>query len=122
MTTQLHLSLGLTPEQVLADSEQRHGPFVARYALISGGRDSSVLAHACRHAYEAAAFIDTGTALPGVREHVERLASWLDKPLVILETPRSEYDRLVVGSTQTRSGGRPDVAAGFPGPPLHGSC
>lgn len=120
--TQLRLWDGLTPEQVLLQAEDEHGPVVARFALVSGGKDSAVLGHRCRDAYDALAFIDTGTALPGVREHVEQLAAWIGKPLVVYATPPSEYDRLVLGSDVPRANGEPDVGAGFPGPALHGPC
>lgn len=114
-------ALELEPEQVLEQAAEL-GPFVARVCLVSGGRDSTVLAHRCRDAYDVLAFVDTGTALPGVAEHVRRVAELLEKPLRVLETPASEYDRLVCGSDRPRSNGAPDVGAGFPGPALHGTC
>ena len=120
--TQLRLLPGLTPEQVVAEAHDGFGPFIARLCLISGGRDSSVLAHRCRDHYDQLVFVDTGTALPGVTEHVQELARWLDKPLRIMHTPPSEYDRLILGSNELRSNGEPDVGAGFPGPGLHGTC
>jgi 3'-phosphoadenosine 5'-phosphosulfate sulfotransferase (PAPS reductase)/FAD synthetase len=52
--------------------------------LFSGGNDSTVLAHRCRAHYDGLAFIDTGTAVPGVAEFVREYAHWLDKPLRVL--------------------------------------
>lgn len=120
--SQLRLLAALEPEQVVAEAENEYGPFLTRFCLVSGGKDSSVTAHRSRDLYDELAFIDTGTALPGVREHVEEFAAWIGKPLRIYTTPRSEYDRLVLGSDTPRSTGTPDVGAGFPGPAIHGSC
>lgn len=59
----------LSPEQIMGEADT-HGPFVAQIVLYSGGGDSTALLHyALAHGWtREAAFIDTGTALPGVRE------------------------------------------------------
>jgi hypothetical protein len=75
-------------------------------ALTSGGRDSTAAMIAVADEIHFAAYIDTGTALPGVREHVEHVCATLDIPLVVLETPWSEYVAMVLDH-------------GFPGPAQH---
>lgn len=109
---------GLEPEQVIEKAESEHGPFIARVCLFSGGNDSTVLAHRCRDHYEQLVFIDTGTAVPGVREFVQEFAEYLDKPLLVYESG-DEYRRMVLGGGM-RSNGKPNVAMGFPGPAQHG--
>ena len=101
---QLSMLPRLEPEDVLELAAEQ-GPFVGRFCLVSGGRDSTVTAHRARAGYEELAFIDTGTAIPGVRAFVEELAALLEKPLRILETPRDEYARIVLGSDRSRSNG-----------------
>ena len=55
--------------------------------------DSTVLAHRCREHYQALAWIDTGTAVPGVAEFVVEYADWLGKPLRVLDagTPTARW-------------------------------
>jgi 3'-phosphoadenosine 5'-phosphosulfate sulfotransferase (PAPS reductase)/FAD synthetase len=74
-----------TPEAIMLAAALEHGPFAARFCLCSGGADSTVLAHRLRDWYDALVFIDTGTALPGVRDHVHRVAELVDRPLLIYE-------------------------------------
>jgi hypothetical protein len=76
------------PESVIADAEARHGPFVARVCLFSGGNDSLATAHRCRDHYDELVWVDTGTAVPGVAEFVEEAAGWLGKPLKVAARPR----------------------------------
>lgn len=104
-TEQIRLLPGMEPEDVLNEAEAL-GQFVARVCLFSGGNDSTVLAHAMRDHYDELVFIDTGTAVPGVREFVERFAAFVDKPLRVYESG-DEYRRMVLGF-------------GFPGPAQHG--
>lgn len=66
------------------------------FGLFSGGGDSSVTAHALRHELDGLMYIDTGTALPGVRDHVEETANWIGLPLMIYEA-RDAFDKMVVG-------------------------
>lgn len=70
---------------------------ISTVCLLSGGGDSTVTAHRCRELYDELAYIDTGTALPGVREFVVEFARWLDKPLRILESGDA-YRELVLGN------------------------
>jgi 3'-phosphoadenosine 5'-phosphosulfate sulfotransferase (PAPS reductase)/FAD synthetase len=103
-------------DELIARARAEHSP-VATVALFSGGHDSTVLAHRCRDHYDSLAFIDTGTAVPGVREFVVEFASWLGKPLHILESGDA-YRRLVLGLHKQNPppGWRP---YGFPGPAGH---
>jgi len=77
-----------------------------------------VLAHRCRDHYDALAFIDTGTAVPGVAEFVQDFARWLDKPLRVLRAGDA-YRRMVLGGDVLRDG-RVKPGLGFPGPAMHG--
>ena len=82
-------------EDVLALARAEHEP-VAVWCLFSGGNDSTVLAHRCREQYEALAWIDTGTAVPGVAEFVAEYADWLGKPLRVLDAGDA-YRQMVMG-------------------------
>jgi 3'-phosphoadenosine 5'-phosphosulfate sulfotransferase (PAPS reductase)/FAD synthetase len=105
------------PDALVSHARAEHSP-VASFCLFSGGGDSAVLSHRCRDHYEALVFIDTGTAVPGVREHVERFAVWLDKPLKVYDSG-DEFRRMVLGEGEDRrsENWRP---LGFPGPGQHG--
>lgn len=116
MAAQTALLPRLTPEAVIDRAVGENGPMVASVALFSGGHDSTVLAHRCRNYYEKLAYIDTGTAVPGVRAFVEEFAEWIDKPLRILDSG-SKYRDMVLGiGNQFREGKEP---LGFPGPAQH---
>lgn len=117
-TEQERLLPGLEPEQVIERAESELGPFVARVCLFSGGNDSTVLAHRCREFYDELVFIDTGTAVPGVREFVDQFADFIGKPLRVYES--GDAYRLMVLGGGKRSDGLPHVALGFPGPAQHG--
>jgi 3'-phosphoadenosine 5'-phosphosulfate sulfotransferase (PAPS reductase)/FAD synthetase len=71
------------PDDVVALARAEHEP-VAVWCLFSGGNDSTVLAHRCREHYQGLAWIDTGTAVPGVAEFVAEYAEWIGKPLRVL--------------------------------------
>jgi len=88
------------------------------WCLFSGGNDSTVLAHRCRRHYDALAFIDTGTAVPGVIEFVRDFARWVNKPLRILHAGDA-YRQLVLGGMIKRDG-TVEPGIGFPGPAMHG--
>lgn len=116
-TEVLRLLPGEDPDELIAAARAEHKP-IATFCLFSGGGDSAVLAHRCRDDYDALVFIDTGTAVPGVVEHVERFAAWLDKPLKVYDSG-DEFRRMVLGEGEERRGEnwRP---LGFPGPGQHG--
>jgi 3'-phosphoadenosine 5'-phosphosulfate sulfotransferase (PAPS reductase)/FAD synthetase len=79
-----------------------------------------VLAHRCREHYDGLAFIDTGTAVPGVTKFAHDFARSTDKPLRVLYAGDA-YRRLVLGGTVRRNG-KVDQALGFPGPAMHTRC
>jgi 3'-phosphoadenosine 5'-phosphosulfate sulfotransferase (PAPS reductase)/FAD synthetase len=117
--TQLALLPGIEPDTMIAEAKQTHRP-VATFCLFSGGNDSTVLAHRCRDHYDELVHIDTGTAVPGVRDFVETFADWIGKPLRIMESG-DEFRRMVLGVGEERRG--PDWRPlGFPGPAQHGRC
>jgi 3'-phosphoadenosine 5'-phosphosulfate sulfotransferase (PAPS reductase)/FAD synthetase len=101
-----------------------NAPMRRRLALISGGGDSTVLAHRCRDIVDELAHLDTGTALPGVREFVEDLARSVGLPLRIVEA-NGAFREMVLGADEwwklyaahKRRGERPDTyrrrVAGF---------
>lgn len=94
---QMRMLPGLEPEDVMAQAYEEHGPFVARVCLFSGGNDSAVTAHVAREHYDELAWLDTTTAVPGVREFVVEFAEWLGKPLRILEHGGDAYRSMVLG-------------------------
>lgn len=98
----------LTPEQIMQEANE-HGPFVARICLFSGGGDSTVALHyALAHDLaDEAAFVDTGTALPGVREHVVKVCEDWNVPLTIWEAGDA-FEQMVMNPKR-----------GFPGPGQH---
>lgn len=114
--TQLRLLSGEHPDLLIKGVKDEHAP-VASVCLFSGGHDSTVLAHRCREHYDRLAFIDTGTAVPGVRDFVEHFALWIDKPITILESGDA-YRSMVLGLHKKNPppGWRP---YGFPGPAGH---
>lgn len=76
-------------------------------ALFSGGGDSTVAAHvAARHPrFGGVVFIDTGTSLPGVFDHVESVAEGQIWQLDIAKSPQSYEDMI--------------REHGLPGPGMH---
>lgn len=104
-----------TPEDIVTAAEDQWGPFQSRVCLFSGGNDSLAVAHRCRDAYETLVWVDTGTAVPGVAEFVQRAADWLKKPVEVYPAPEGEYERIVLG-------GGAGEALGFPGPAQHARC
>jgi 3'-phosphoadenosine 5'-phosphosulfate sulfotransferase (PAPS reductase)/FAD synthetase len=80
------------------------------FALFSGGHDSSVLvdwaSSALAGKLDAAVFIDTGTALPGVADFIQGFCAKREIPLRVYSAPACEYSRMV-------------RAHGFPGPAAH---
>jgi 3'-phosphoadenosine 5'-phosphosulfate sulfotransferase (PAPS reductase)/FAD synthetase len=83
------------PDELIVVARREHEP-VASWCLFSGGNDSTVLAHRCREHYDGLAWIDTGTAVPGVETFVREYAAWIDKPLRILSAGDA-YRTMVLG-------------------------
>lgn len=107
----LRLLPGENPDELVRRARAQHSP-IASFCLFSGGGDSAVLAHRCREHYDKLVFIDTGTAVPGVREHVERFALWVGRDLLIYDSGDA-FRRMVLG-------GNDGAGFGFPGPAQHG--
>jgi 3'-phosphoadenosine 5'-phosphosulfate sulfotransferase (PAPS reductase)/FAD synthetase len=105
-----------TPEDWIKNARAKWNP-IKTYCLFSGGGDSSVVAHRLRPHYEELLFIDTGTAVPGVREFVEEFADWIDKPLKVVEAGDA-FRRMVLGGTVQRDGNI-EPGFGFPGKAHH---
>lgn len=112
-----------SPEWLITKARHLHAP-IATFCLFSGGSDSTVLAHRCRDLYSDLVFIDTGTALPGVVEHVRATAEFIGKPLRIYSAGDA-FRRMVLGGTPVTRGprrGQPEEGHGFPGPGQHGKA
>lgn len=84
------------PDALVAAAKDRWSP-IRTICLFSGGADSGVLAHRCAHEYDELLYIDTGTALPGVEEHVRAFALRLGKPLTIRRSGDA-YRTMVLGN------------------------
>ncbi len=84
------------PEDYVREALDCSGCPLKTVCLVSGGGDSTVTAHRCRDLYDEIAYIDTGTALPGVRDFVVEFAADLGKPLTILEAGDA-FRHLVLG-------------------------
>lgn len=108
MSNDMFPSMKLDADQILTEAIVEHEP-IKVFALISGGNDSTVLTSWARmaigHRLDAAVFIDTGTALPGVRDFVEAYCENRYIPLLVYEAG-DEYQRMV-------------QEQGFPGPAAH---
>ena len=109
-----------TPESVITEAEEEYGPFVARVCLFSGGNDSLATAHRCRDFYDELVWVNTGTAVPGVAEFCQE-ADWIGKPLRVYEAAEGEYERIVLGGVDPKSG-KDKQPLGFPGPMQHTRC
>jgi 3'-phosphoadenosine 5'-phosphosulfate sulfotransferase (PAPS reductase)/FAD synthetase len=80
---------------IVTQAHEEHSPSHT-FILFSGGNDSTVVAHALRDRADALVHIDTGTALPGVRAHVEAVAEMLGMKLLVYEA-RDAYAKMVLG-------------------------
>lgn len=86
---------GRSPDALIEAAKERFAP-TRTICLFSGGADSGVLAHRCARHYDELLYIDTGTAIPGVEEHVRGFAALLGKPLRIRRST-GVYRTMVVG-------------------------
>lgn len=117
MNDQIRLLPGEDPDEVISRAYEVAVSPVDIICLFSGGGDSTVLAHRCREDYNRLAFIDTGTAAPGVIDFVKSYAEWLGKPLTIMSAGDA-YERMVLGGTVMKRGehaGQIEDGFGFPG-------
>jgi 3'-phosphoadenosine 5'-phosphosulfate sulfotransferase (PAPS reductase)/FAD synthetase len=80
--------------ELYSDAMVEHDPRRV-FALLSGGNDSTVLAHWAKGQMggrlDAAVFVDTSIAAPGVREFVEDFCAEREIKLLVYETPYSEF-------------------------------
>ena len=97
------------PEEVIAEAREGENVLVS-YCLFSGGNDSTVVAHRCKNHYDTLVHIDTGTAVPGVRDFCEEFAAWIGKPLSVYTNTSDVYREIVF------------KLDGFPGPAQHNRC
>lgn len=83
---------------------------IRRTAMLSGGDDSSTLAHwLAWHGYiDELLFLDTGIGLQGTRRFVRNFADHLGLPLQVWHAPPGAYETMVI-----------TITAGFPGPAAH---
>lgn len=78
------------------------------YALVSGGKDSTVASHLSVRfgpRTDALVHINTGIGVEQTREYVRSFAKWLEMPLIEKHSPKT-YEELV-------------LKHGFPGPAAH---
>lgn len=88
---------GVDEAHAIMDTARRwHAP-VKMWGLFSGGGDSTVMAHVLRGELDGLMYIDTGTALPGVRDHVLKTAEWLGLDVAVYEAGDA-FDDMVVGT------------------------
>lgn len=110
---------------IIAEALDRY-PIVARQALVSGGNDSTVLAHlvACyldSSPDDAIVHVNTGIGIEETRHYVRDLTADWNLPLRELH-PQDSYEDLVLGRVIARTGpnaGIRPVWKGFPGPAGH---
>lgn len=93
---------------IIADALAEHEP-VRVYALVSGGNDSTVVAHLAKtylpNIVNAVVHINTGIGIEQTREYVRQFVTKLNLPLIEKHAPKS-YEELV-------------LQHGFPGPAAH---
>jgi 3'-phosphoadenosine 5'-phosphosulfate sulfotransferase (PAPS reductase)/FAD synthetase len=102
---------GADPHQIIREAWEQHGTqIVRRTAMLSGGNDSSTLAHwLAWHGYiDELLFLNTGIGIPETRQFVARFADYLGLPLQEWHAPPGTYERMVT-----------TISGGFPGPAAH---
>ncbi len=99
------------PHQIIQTAWDRHGKhIIRRTALLSGGNDSSTLAHwLAWHGYiDELLFLDTGTGIKETIQFVRRFADYLGLPLQEWHAPPGAYEQMII-----------TISGGFPGPAAH---
>jgi 3'-phosphoadenosine 5'-phosphosulfate sulfotransferase (PAPS reductase)/FAD synthetase len=102
---------GADPHQIIRDAWEQHGhQIIRRTAMLSGGNDSSTLAHwlAWNGYVDELLFLNTGTGIRETTRFVRRLADHLELPLQEWHAPPGTYERMVT-----------TISGGFPGPAAH---
>lgn len=94
-----------TPKAIMQDADQ-HEP-ESRWALFSGGNDSTALTHVVKGVVDGVIHVNTGIGIEATREFVRSFCRDQDLPLHELHPPGWTYDEYV-------------VRKGFPGPRDHG--
>jgi 3'-phosphoadenosine 5'-phosphosulfate sulfotransferase (PAPS reductase)/FAD synthetase len=103
--------LGADPHTIIREAWEQHGQHILRRtAMVSGGNDSSTLAHwLAWHGYiDELLFLDTGIGIEDTRRFVHRFAKYLGLPLEVMHAPPGAYETMIV-----------TITAGFPGPAAH---
>ena len=99
------------PHTIIKRAWEQYGRhIIRRTAMLSGGNDSSTLAHwLAWHGYiDELLFLDTGTGIKETRQFVRRFAGHLGLPLQEWRAPPGAYERMIT-----------TITGGFPGPAAH---
>ncbi len=99
------------PHDIVRAAWSAHGKhIVCRTAMLSGGNDSSTLAHwLAWHGYiDELLFLNTGTGIKETIRFVRRFADHLGLPLQEWHAPPGAYERMIT-----------TISGGFPGPAAH---
>jgi 3'-phosphoadenosine 5'-phosphosulfate sulfotransferase (PAPS reductase)/FAD synthetase len=99
------------PHRIIQSAWDQHGEYIIRRtALLSGGNDSSTLAHwLAWHGYiDELLFLNTGTGIKETIRFVHRFADYLGLPLQEWHAPPGAYERMII-----------TISGGFPGPAAH---
>jgi 3'-phosphoadenosine 5'-phosphosulfate sulfotransferase (PAPS reductase)/FAD synthetase len=102
---------GADPHQIIREAWEGHGHrIIRRTAMLSGGNDSSTLAHwlAFNGYIDELLFLDTGIGIGDTAKFVRRFADHLELPLEVWHAPPGTYERMVT-----------TISGGFPGPAAH---
>jgi 3'-phosphoadenosine 5'-phosphosulfate sulfotransferase (PAPS reductase)/FAD synthetase len=102
---------GADPHQIIREAWEGHGHrIIRRTAMLSGGNDSSTLAHwlAFNGYIDELLFLQTGIGISDTAKFVRRFADHLKLPLEVWHAPPSTYERMVT-----------TISGGFPGPAAH---
>jgi 3'-phosphoadenosine 5'-phosphosulfate sulfotransferase (PAPS reductase)/FAD synthetase len=99
------------PHDIIKSAWGQYGKqIIRRTALISGGNDSSTLAHwlAWHGHIDELLFLNTGTGIRETLLFVRRFAAHLELPLQEWSAPPGAYERMIT-----------TITGGFPGPAAH---
>jgi 3'-phosphoadenosine 5'-phosphosulfate sulfotransferase (PAPS reductase)/FAD synthetase len=99
------------PHDIIKSAWEQHGKhIIRRTAMLSGGNDSSTLAHwLAWHGYiDELLFLNTGTGIKETIQFVRRFADHLGLPLQEWRAPPGAYERMIT-----------TISGGFPGPAAH---
>jgi len=103
--------LAADPHDIIGEAwEQNPNRIIRRTAMLSGGNDSSMLAHwLAWHGYvDELLFLNTGIGIKETARFVRRFAEYLGLPLQEWHAPSGAYEQMVT-----------TISGGFPGPAAH---